>query len=785
METTVPYLQEQEYPFDDELLQQQHEIRSAEESFQTLLSRLTASGVFLASSLIVYYLLPFYPPTMAVFLALIPAVIAYRWPAVALFLMLLFAAPAYSYQLGVTIWALSIMVTIAVSLSFALSRLPGASLGSAVGAAAGVLMLTPYFYLSLPLLAGITLLRLRGSLAGGGWGFFMFMAFYLPFLALADTSIAQGDTIPLFLRVDYVQESALSNLDMNSLKAAFQDQINHNFGGFSSLSAYFVQGWGGIALVLTMFTAIVIAPPIVNTTRQLRVGGTILHALTPLILLLTVELVFLVPLQLLAEPLGYRTGFATWQNIALLTGIMFALGTLAFLVETWIHRRNLKVELRSDLALLSLELYDLLDSTKKCLHQVTSVCRNIDLSNEKAIIAQCEEKVSLTLESTGVMGLPQLELSYNEFCDMQSELPKIQLQLENKLFDHLNESRRTYKVTVEQALALGIPTIEDVIETPQPSPAHNDYDYSIWEQQELNNAFQKLAVKLVSTGDMVANTIKDEIDPEFSLTTIDISHGFLSQGRFEEAARTITEDLQIIDGRIEGSIVELAQRVVAMTKDFKEVMTTRLMPVLESIGDSDSLGRCDVTVGKLEAITGSVHESRTLADIISIVEQSRKLADLATSTMKDLRQMIKDIEAGNDRRCPTKYSWGKNSHATSEIQQLLSSIEQASSDPTISSRFSLIEKAVQAVEQQAKTIKQYSQIKEFLINYPNIEYIVQEKLSTNLVVASSELPVKPGYALEYLKMYASMHHSAVTLDPRSGVLKHTAGNGTNQDEISP
>ena len=238
METTLPPLQAEEAS-SDQKLQQQDQIRSSEEAFRTLLSRATASIVFLASSLIVYYTLPFYPPAMSVFLAIVAGAVAYRWPAVALSIMLLFAAPAYSYQLGVTLWALSVPITIALVLPLGVSKLPGAALGSAVGAAAGALMLTPYFWLSLPLLAAVTLLRLKGSTAGGGWGLFMFLTFYLPFLFLIDTPVAAGETAPLFLQVDYPQPSALSSLDLDSLKTAFQGQLNNDVSGAPRFSQYF------------------------------------------------------------------------------------------------------------------------------------------------------------------------------------------------------------------------------------------------------------------------------------------------------------------------------------------------------------------------------------------------------------------------------------------------------------------------------------------------------------------------------------------------------------------
>jgi len=783
MEPTLPFSQEEGEPTDQGLLLQ-YWLESDEEAFRTLIGRATTSVIFLASSLIVYLLLPFYPTAMSVFLALLFAVIAYRWPAVALSIMLLFAAPAYSYQLGVTIWALAIMVTVAVVLPFGLSRLPGASLGSAVGAAAGALMLTNYFFLALPLLAGITLLRLRGSIAGAGWGLFMFLLFYLPFLFVASTTVAQGQTVPLFATADYPLQPALNVFDLGSLKAAFEGQINNDFSGFSGSSAYFIEGWGGIALVLTMLMATVVTPAIINPSQRIKEAGILLRGLTPLLLLLAIELVFLVPLQLLQKPLGYHTGFDRWDNIAILTGIMLGLGSVAFVVEEWLRRRNLRVKLKSDLAVLSLDLYDLLDDTRKQLEQVVSVCHNRDLGDEKATIAQCEEKVALTLESVDALGLTRLQMSCREFFDMRSQLYNLRYQLETKLFDHLLDSRHSYQAIVDEALALGIPAIQDVIQTPPPSSEEQDYDNALVEQERLNSAFRELAGKLVAAGDMVANTIKDEIDPEFSLTTTDIAHGFLDQGRFEEAARTISEDLQIIDGRIENSIVDLAGRVIAMTSNFKQVMTSRLIPVFESIGDSGSVSKCYGTIDELEAIATSVQGSRTLADIISLVEQSRRLADLARNTVSELRHRITTIAADNDRRCPPKYNWGKNNHASGEVQQLLGSIESLLLEPTMSSRFSVIEKAVQAVEQQAKVIKQYSQASELLINYPNIEYILQESLRTNVVVGSSELPVKPKYALEYLKMYAAMNYDEVTFDPKPGTLKHSSGKKTSQDETS-
>jgi hypothetical protein len=89
------------------------------------------------------------------------------------------------------------------------------------------------------------------------------------------------------------------------------------------------------------------------------------------------------------------------------------------------------------------------------------------------------------------------------------------------------------------------------------------------------------------------------------------------------------------------------------------------------------------------------------------------------------------------------------------------------------------------MEQQVKTIKQYRLISEFLINYPNIEFIVQEKLKSEPTVDSSDLPVKYKYAHEYLKMYAVMNHTAVTFDAKTGVLKNVSNNGSSEEVVVP
>ena len=796
METTLPSPQVED-SFDRSLWEQQR-INSKEMAFRALLGRAVVVVIFLASPLIIYSLLPFYPPSLSIFVAVASAAISYRWPAIALFVLLLFAAPAYSYQLrfGDSLLALAIIGPLALVLPLSVARLPGAAVGCAVGAAAGTLMLTGSFLLSIPLLSGIGLIRLKGSTAGAGLGVFVFLAFYLPFLFLAADPAAPGGTVPqsgsvpVFLTVEHDKQPSLRHLSLSSIREAFpflqeEDQDDPVTDdeivpvGFGGVSSYFVDNWGGLALVLSMIIAFVATPALLNLTRATEETVLLVRRLAPLLALLAMEIMFLAPLQLLGGPLEYHTAFGSLGNVAALTAMMVAAGGVGFGIETWLIRRSLKVQLGSDLSILSRDLYGLLEDARERMRQMASVCRNKDLEDEKAAIAECEEKQALTIERIRTLGLTRLETSHKEFSNMRSQLLQLQLRLEAKLMNYLDDSRQTYETTVDGARALGIPVDPDGVQAGLPPVVGGTYEDAIEEHRRLNSAFRDLATKLVSAGDMLADTVKEEFDREFSLATIDIGHGFLEQERFEDAARTILEDLQIIDGRIESSIVDLADRITGMAIRSKDVVAHRLIPVFESIGDSDSLARCHGMVSELEGVAKSVEGSRTLADLIHIVEESRKLANMTTNTVNDLARKISALEVDNDRRCPPKYDWGKNIHATADVQQLLSSKESASSRLTISSRFSVIDVAVQTIEHQAKVVRQYSQVNESLINFHNMERTLKDKLSPKQGVASSDLPVKPKYAMDYLRMYAAKHHDEVAIDVKSGTLRLRSDKGTS------
>lgn len=735
------------------------------------LSQAGTSVIFLAASLILYCLLPYYPIAMALLLALVPAALGYRWPAAALSLMLLFAAPAYSYQLGGEPWAAYAAVGTAAVSPLCVRWLPGALIGCLAGVVAGTLMLTPYFYLSLPLLAGVTLVRPRGAAIGGLVAVSVFLALYMPFLFLQQAPASPGETVPLFAQVDYAQQPRLDHIGPDALRAALRGQTDSGVAATTGFSPYFVEGWSGFALVIAMLGAFVAIPSALGLSRLTRGSSVALRGLTPLLSPLTAGLVFLVPLLLLRGPLGYHTGFDEWESIVALAGVVLVLGGVALAAEICLHRRSWRSGLTGSLSVLLLELREPLNVTRERLQQVASVCHKVDLEDEKSSLSQCEEQVALATESLGVMRPRAMHMRRNELLSIRSRLLNLQLGIESKLFRHLDDCGNDFKHAVDGARELG------VMDSPQAarmvSFAHNDHDFdsALAAQRRLNGVFEELAGRLVKAGDMVAAIVKAEFDPELSLPTIDISHGFLDRGQFDEAARIILEDLRIADGRTENHIAGLADRTIGTADRLREIIDTRLVAMSELIGDSQSIARCYGAVGELEAAISSVRGSRTLADLVGIVLESHRIADVAMSVVRELANEINNIKADNDRRCPARYGREASGDALRDVQELLASIESALSAESIGARLTAVEQSLHTIEEQAEAVKQHSLTNEFLMNFPIMEHIIDERLRFSQAVESAQLPADAKHALEYLLMYAAKNYSDITVDPRTGTFK--------------
>ncbi|MDY6911658.1 MAG: hypothetical protein SVM79_04795, partial [Chloroflexota bacterium] len=121
-----------------------------------------------------------------------------------------------------------------------------------------------------------------------------------------------------------------------------------------------------------------------------------------------------------------------------------------------------------------------------------------------------------------------------------------------------------------------------------------------------------------------------------------------------------------------------------------------------------------------------------------------------------------------DSKVPSGYTWG----ALPRGEDMMGRQSENDGKASLSISMTAIELAIQNIELEAEIIKQYMTVREFVINYPNIEYLLEEQLRTKKLARVEEVPVKPNYAMRYLQLYAKKNYQQVSFDPRSGVLSY-------------
>jgi hypothetical protein len=94
---------------------------------------------------------------------------------------------------------------------------------------------------------------------------------------------------------------------------------------------------------------------------------------------------------------------------------------------------------------------------------------------------------------------------------------------------------------------------------------------------------------------------------------------------------------------------------------------------------------------------------------------------------------------------------------------------------TIRDRVSIVRAGLPVVESAARAMKGYCVAHELLINFSNMEYLIDEKLQDHGVVSTSDLPLDSKYASRCLQLYQLGHRSETVLDKDTGRLTSSSG----------
>ncbi|MDP7241081.1 MAG: hypothetical protein QGH72_07750, partial [Dehalococcoidia bacterium] len=260
-------------------------------------------GVLVASFAFFHYI-PFYPSSFSILAAAFLAAFTYKFPPATFVLMFVFFVPGLVYQLGLAPVMILVIAGIWLVVVLSVVETPGGILRMCLAIVAAILMLTSYFYLAIPLLMGVALMRLEGMRVGAPISVLVFLTLYLPLLATMGANAAANEPLPLLQQVSYVPKDALQTFHIASLSALIKNASGTNPRLLATLNLYTVTTLLIPLLVMLLAASIAAGSWLMPVPRWLHRQGVrvgFLPEISPLLGMLVAGGMFLVTLNVLAE----------------------------------------------------------------------------------------------------------------------------------------------------------------------------------------------------------------------------------------------------------------------------------------------------------------------------------------------------------------------------------------------------------------------------------------------------------------------------------------------------
>jgi tetratricopeptide (TPR) repeat protein len=752
---------------------------------QTILRAGAALLVALAS-LLLFLVMPLFPRELMVFVALGLGALAFKTPTLALALMVLFALPGYMYQLssalpaGVQVpVAMIAVMSVGLLLMAVLAGEMGGVLGVASGAIAAMLMLTPCGFLALPLIVATVLFRTRRASVRVGSAILTFVILYYPVLAVS-AGTAPGNPVPILQTVSLHTAAPVSVLSFEEISA----KVGGIFGTDNSRDALpylqsLTEYWplspeqrllpAGVLLALQAIAAITVVAAMLSLFRWLKkreVGGVRLEYAAPVLSMLAAMLAFAFLSGLLAEPLNY---IGPTNPIYIAAGGV-VVGGGGSLVEVWLKRRNTVVELREQLTEKATVVRSETDLLKNKIEEMKVLCRRMDTSAEDTLLQRCEQELTFTEQGVADMSSTDLAEKVMLFEELLDKLGATIQGSNARLYQYYDEDRQRYSDTLTLAKGYGF-SLGECLESLDFSVLTSmEYSEVLKLQGRLNESYRASARLLAEGIDELEARLCTEVDPDFGRSGIHIARDYFARERYSEALEEFLRELGDIEYVLAKTVAGLDKDIFSVLGSLKTIVTDVLVPTAGSMGDATSVSYYHEALSTIDRLSSLPGDAARLPDLMRIVSAVRELGDLVARLCSRLGERIVLLETGILNRAPHGYRWHHNLEVFESVTEISRTINGSPSLLGMRDRVSLIKSVPVIVDSAAHTVRDYSIVHELLINYANIEYLIDEKLQDEGVVNTTDLPVGRKYAGEYLEIYCLKHPTGVYIERDLGTL---------------
>ncbi len=748
-------------------------------NIRAILLRILEPLLILIACLFLFITIPYFPFVLSIIFSIVIAGLAFKMRSVAVILMFALAMPGFIFQ-GEFPWlVLGIVGGTLFIVSMTCIGAPGTALGIASGTVASMLMFTPAYFLSIPLIIGVALFRTRGIKVGVTEAILVFLAFYLPFIVPTDAIIDPSNGIvPLFGQVDFISKGPVPVVELSQMF----DQLKNSVGGnegifFENIGIYWpVKGSGrllGFVLLFSLIGAIFVAFFALSMIEWFRLRieeHRYFNWFAPTLALLAANLAFLIPMIALKSPFIYSVDMGPLPIFGFLVATI-AIGNAGSAIDYWLTRHERLLSLRFRLESVMAENDEICNQMLKQMSEVKNTCSSIDLFTTNHVIEKYRQETAFITANIEAMDSESMHEKLKLLSQIQDEIIDAQRQVRSKLLVYMDDSRHSYRELLGQAIEYGFSFDKESMS--HLSKRHfADDESALKEQHDLNSKYEQAARLLITSGLEISQTVKEEVDHEFVDISMDIAQNLFVSGDYPEAIEAALGSMSTAERLVNSATSNLTSEIDKIIKGLQEMIRTSLIPAIEATNDPNLVSSFNAEFVKLEKMRFPAQPGRKLIDRLQVVKAIRALFEWTDIVIDQLLKKINTLEDEIDSMVPSGYGWGRSEFVPPNTRDLPKNQRIQEGNSTLDTSMIAIKTAIKTIEEEATIIKHHISVREFVINYPNIEYLLDEKMKIQQSARLDELPVKENYAMRYLQLYAIKHYRNVTFDSRTGILTY-------------
>jgi len=759
--------------------------RANESGLRHTVLRAVSALMVTVASLLLFMTMPLLPRELMVFVAIGLGALSYKVPTLALVLMVLLTIPGYAYQIsnalpaGVHVPVPMVAAMGAMLLVIAvLAGEMGGTLGVAVGVIAAVLMLTPFHALALPLIIATVLFRTKHAQVSVLVAMLTFAILYYPVLAIGGVGAPEAP-VPILERVSFHTSPPVPTLGLDAISTRLSEVMRPSADSVSPYIKSLTEYWplspekrllpASIIFVLLAGAALGVGAGILLLFRWLRkreVVSTRLFYAAPVACMLGAIFAFAYLSRFLALPLDYS--IATNLVFTLIGGIVA--GGCGSAVEIWMGRRDATLGFRELLAERAAAVRTDTDLLKNRTSEAKALCPRIDTSGDDALRRMCQQELDFTEQAVVDMSLLDLRKKTVVFDELRDKLREAVQESNARLYKYHDEDWQTYNHCLMLANGYGFALGETIQGPDFSSLTSMDYAEVVKLQTALNQRYETSARTLAEGVEKLVTRIRSEVDPDFKRAGLDIANDYLAQRRYGEGLQEFLQELSEIEYALGRTVSGLDKEIRAVLDRLKTIATEVLIPTAANLGDEVSVRYYREFLGEVEKLFELPGEKARLPDFMRLVSVVCKLGELVAELGSRLSERIGTLEMSVQDKTPPGYSWRIDPESLKRVTELSKALRSPNGTTGIHEHISLLKTGPSIVDSAAHAAREYSVAHELLINYANVEYLVDEKLGGEGLVRLSDLPVHRKYAAEYLELYRLKHPGQVRIERDMGVL---------------